>query len=204
MAGDLPPETDAPPYNTEMPSDDSGDEVAAPPQEEADIVAWRVASREQILRGMQEMLPCSVHNCMFNLLEPIKADIRKIRKRQVASDKLVSRLSHEVNAVRVTGQYTQDQVAALSAKIVASTRSADAMAMAQSTPNAQAASSSQAPRAAQIPQQRAAEHHKIGTPRASSPTCGRSDGQEPEAIRRKLVSWRYKVHGEHIRSSGSA
>lgn len=112
------------------------------PQGETDIDTWRAAALEQILEGMQEMLRSLVDNHMLNLLEPIEADISEIHKRQVVSDKLVSRLSNEVASVRVTGQGTQDQIAVLSARIEALTKRTGRQQLAGTTAGADRAAAS--------------------------------------------------------------
>lgn len=130
-----------------------------------------------------------VDNHMLNLLEPIKADIGEIRKRHIAGDTVLSRLTKEVNALRVTGQATQDNVAVFSAKRDALTKSMGVVAVAQASSSGQAAGSSQQPQPARYQH---TEHHSIGTPCVSSLARGKFDRREPESVRKKLVALPYK------------
>lgn len=188
----------------EVPDDDamSADESEAEEEEQAtaegaDLHEWRAVSREQLLSGMAAMLPSLVDKHIMTLIEPLKADLGEIKKRQVASDKVVSRLSKEVNALRVTGQATQDKVSELSNQIANLTKAMEAMNTAKSDSAAAPASSASAMPA---PRRSHAEQHSISTPRSSAQDYKDSGGKEPEAIRTKLVSWPYKVHGEHMRT----
>lgn len=74
-------------------------------------------SREQLVRGLQAMLPNIMDTHMLDLLEPMWEGIGYSKKRQIARDKAASRLSKEVIALRITGQAKRDQVAQLTTQI---------------------------------------------------------------------------------------
>lgn len=138
-----------------------------------------------MLSGTAAMWPSLVDNHIMTLIEQLEADLGEIRKRQVVGDKFVSRLSKEVNALRDTGQATQDRVSELSAQIANLTNTMEAMNMEKKDGAAAPASSNPA-----MPTSRSrhAEHHSIGTPRSSTPDRKDSGGRVREAIRTELVS----------------
>lgn len=111
--------------------DSEKDEGEPPAAATQDLTEWKAVNREQLLAVRAAMLPTLVDNHIMTLIEPLKADPGEIRKRQVASDKMVTRLSEEVIAMRVIGQATQDPVAELSSRTSQLTKTRDAIVVEQ-------------------------------------------------------------------------
>lgn len=80
------------------------------------------------------MLPSLVDAHKLGLLEPLHADICNIEKPQNARGKAASRLSKEVNALRITGQAMQDQVAQLKTQITKLTTQLEEIQVSQVAP----------------------------------------------------------------------
>lgn len=98
-------------------------------------------AREQLIRSILEISPSLVGSRMMHVLEPMKADVGDIRKPRIADDKLGSRYSREVYAVRAIGQATQDQAALLVNLIEILTTKLEEMVIAQPNQASQPSSS---------------------------------------------------------------
>lgn len=111
-------------------------------------------------------------------------------------------LKREVNAARVTGQATQDKVAAMDTRMEKLSTAFEEFVIQQkqrdkaaddrrhATPQTQKGSSTDAP--TRIP-----THRFIGTPHETSPQRAHT---QPEAIRTKLVKFPYPVDGDHMKT----
>lgn len=99
------------------------------------------------------MLPSFVDSHITNVFEPLKVGAGDTKQRQIVGDKMVSRLSEEVNTAHAIGQATQDQVAALTTRI----EQLEEMAVAQARSSAQSSGSMSIASA----QPAADEHHRI-------------------------------------------
>lgn len=139
------------------------------------------------------MPPSLIDTHMLDLLEPLRADIGDIKKRQIANDKAASSLSKEVNAFRAKGKATQVHLAQVTTHKL--TTKLEDMRVSLAASAAQSSSSAQHSHAlAPKP-----EHYHIRTSRRSGMTKTTEASGEPEAIRTKLNTRSGKIHGEHMR-----
>lgn len=118
---------------------------------ERSIAKWREQAKKDLIQSMIAMVPNLVETHIMGLLEPMKGDLEDIRKRQIVADKNTARISKEVNALRVTGQNTQDQMAAISSKLDALTAKMEKISVAQAGSSRDPSARSPAPQASASP-----------------------------------------------------